>query len=117
MAIERCAQLIKGGFSFAIRKDFPGEIWQDGYHAHRVADEEDLRTKPPTSSTIPRRNDRRLSVGFFVDTLHASHGLPTLNLRRVPGAEAQFFAATYCPGLKSGAIPETSARWPRVSHP
>jgi putative transposase len=27
IAIERCAQLIKGGFSFAIRKDHPGEIW------------------------------------------------------------------------------------------
>jgi putative transposase len=44
-AIERCAQLIKGGFSFAIRKDFPGEVWQDGYHAHRVVDEEDLRNQ------------------------------------------------------------------------
>ena len=41
-AIERCAQLIKGGFSFAVRNDFSGEVWQDGYHAHRVVDEEDL---------------------------------------------------------------------------
>jgi putative transposase len=45
VAIERCAQLIKGGFSFAVRKDFSGEIWQDGYHAHRVVDEEDLRNQ------------------------------------------------------------------------
>jgi putative transposase len=45
MAIERCAQLIKGGFSFAIRKDFSGEIWQKDYHAHRVVDEEDLRNQ------------------------------------------------------------------------
>jgi putative transposase len=42
IAIERCAQLIKGGFSFAVRNDFSGEVWQDGYHAHRVVDEEDL---------------------------------------------------------------------------
>ena len=35
-AIERCAQLIKGGFSFAVRKEFAGEVWQEGYYAHRV---------------------------------------------------------------------------------
>ena len=40
--IERCAQLIKGGFSFVARKDQPGEIWQDGYYAHRVTDGHDL---------------------------------------------------------------------------
>jgi len=45
MAIERCAQLIKGGFSFAVRKDVSGEIWQEGYHAHRAVDEDDLRNQ------------------------------------------------------------------------
>jgi putative transposase len=45
MAIERCAQLIKGGFSFAVRKDFAGEIWQEGYHAHRITDADDLRNQ------------------------------------------------------------------------
>jgi putative transposase len=45
MAIERCAQLIKGGFSFAVRKEHPGEIWQEGYHAHRVTDADDLRNQ------------------------------------------------------------------------
>ena len=45
MAIERCAQLIKGGFSFAVRKDFQGEIWQEGYHHHRVVDADDLRNQ------------------------------------------------------------------------
>jgi putative transposase len=45
VAIERCAQLIKGGFSFAVRKDLPGEIWQEGYHAHRVVDEKDRRNQ------------------------------------------------------------------------
>jgi putative transposase len=45
MAIERCAQLIKGGFSFAVRKDHPGEVWQEGYHAHRVTDADDLRNQ------------------------------------------------------------------------
>jgi len=45
VAIERCAQLIKGGFSFAVRKDVTGEIWQESYHPHRVTDEEDLRNQ------------------------------------------------------------------------
>ena len=45
IAIERCAQLIKGGFSFAVRKDLPSEIWQEGYHAHRILDEDDLRNQ------------------------------------------------------------------------
>jgi len=45
LSIERCAQFIKGGFSFAIRKDFFGEIWQEGYHAHRVIDTEDLHNQ------------------------------------------------------------------------
>ena len=41
-SIERCAQLIKGGFSFAARKECTGDLWQEGYHAHRVTDSEDL---------------------------------------------------------------------------
>jgi putative transposase len=37
--IERCAQLIKGGFSFAVRKEFTGEVWQEGYHAHLLQED------------------------------------------------------------------------------
>ena len=44
-SIERCTQLIKGGFSFAVRKEFAGEVWQEGYHAHRVTDNGDLRNQ------------------------------------------------------------------------
>jgi putative transposase len=43
--IERCAQLIKGGFSFAIRQDATGEIWQDGYYAHRITNQDDLHNQ------------------------------------------------------------------------
>ena len=43
--IERCAQLIKGGFSFAVRKEYTGEIWQEGYHPHRVIDADDLHNQ------------------------------------------------------------------------
>jgi len=45
LSIERCAQLIKGGFSFAVRKQFMGEVWQEDYHAYRVIDSDDLRSQ------------------------------------------------------------------------
>jgi putative transposase len=43
--IERAVQLIKGGYSFAVRKEGPGEIWQPGYHAHRITSSEDYRAQ------------------------------------------------------------------------
>src|SRR5258708_38350274 len=57
--IERCVQLIKGGFSFAIRNDFKGDLWQDGYHAHRLTDASDYQNQlqyianNPTRKTTP----------------------------------------------------------------
>jgi Transposase and inactivated derivatives len=44
-SIEKSAQLIKGGFSFAIRHQYKGEIWQDGFHEHRVRDLEDFNNQ------------------------------------------------------------------------
>jgi len=43
--IERCAQRIKGGFSHQIRTKFRGEIWQAGFHDHRVRDASDFRNQ------------------------------------------------------------------------
>ncbi len=40
--IERCAQCIKGRFSHAIREQFRGEIWQPGFHEHRIRDKSDF---------------------------------------------------------------------------
>lgn len=34
----RCLQLIKGGYSHAVREQSPGEIWHSGYHEHRIRD-------------------------------------------------------------------------------
>jgi putative transposase len=39
--IERCAQCIKGGFSHEARIQFGGEIWQPGFHEHRIRDQAD----------------------------------------------------------------------------
>lgn len=43
--IERCAQCIKGGFSHEVRKQFAGEVWQPGFHEHRIRDGEDFRAQ------------------------------------------------------------------------
>ena len=44
-SVERCVQCVKGGFSFAARKQFAGEIWQPGFHEHRIRDGEDFRNQ------------------------------------------------------------------------
>ena len=33
----KAVQLIKGGFSFAIRDQFPGDVWHTGHHEHRIS--------------------------------------------------------------------------------
>ena len=40
--VERCAQCIKGGFSHAVRSQFAGEVWQPGFHEHRIRDRNDF---------------------------------------------------------------------------
>jgi putative transposase len=44
-SIEKSAQLIKGGFSFTIRNEYSGTLWQDDYHEHRIRDTEDFRNQ------------------------------------------------------------------------
>src|SRR5258707_8431659 len=56
-SIERCVQLIKGGFSFAIRKDFTGEVWQDGYHTHRITDAHDYNNQLLYIANNPARKN------------------------------------------------------------
>lgn len=55
--IERCAQLIKGGFSFAARKELPGEIWQEGYYSHRITDASDLQAQVLYIANNPSRKN------------------------------------------------------------
>ena len=43
--IESAAKLIKGGFSFAVRSLYKGEIWNAGYHAHRMIDASDYENQ------------------------------------------------------------------------
>jgi putative transposase len=80
IAIERCAQLIKGGFFFAVRKDFTGEVWQDGYHAHRVVDEEDLRNQTfyILNNPVKKKLDSYPWVSSSATYAHRMDSLPTL---------------------------------------
>jgi putative transposase len=64
--IERCAQCIKGGFSHRIREQFPGEIWQQGFHEHRIRNAEDFDNQLAYIAANPER--RGLVNHTFVHT-------------------------------------------------
>ena len=53
--IERCVALVKGGFSFAARKQTTGEIWQDSYHAHHITSPEDYANQLQYIANNPSR--------------------------------------------------------------
>ena len=44
-SLEKCAQYIKGAYSFAARKQSSGQIWQEGYHDHHVRNADDFRNQ------------------------------------------------------------------------
>ncbi len=66
VTLEKSAQLIKGGFSFAVRTQFQGEVWQAGYLDHRVHDADDFRNPLAYLAENPVR--RRLANHPFVHT-------------------------------------------------
>ncbi len=51
----RCIQYIKGGYSFAVRQQFPGEIWHSGYHEHRIRDADDFNNQLSYIESNPAR--------------------------------------------------------------
>jgi len=53
--IERCAQCIKGGFSHEVRAQFAGEVWQPGFHEHRIRGAEDFRKQLGYIAANPQR--------------------------------------------------------------
>jgi putative transposase len=64
--IERSAQCIKGGFSHEVRAQYAGEVWQPGFHEHRIRDEEDFRRQLEYIAANPVR--RQLADYPFVHT-------------------------------------------------
>ncbi len=64
--IERCAQCIKGGFSHSLRAQFGGEVWQAGFHEHRIRDRQDFQNQ---LSYIAANPEKRGLIGCrFVHT-------------------------------------------------
>ena len=51
----RCVQLIKGGYSHAVREQSSGEVWHSGYHEHRIRDDEDFRNQSLYIANNPTR--------------------------------------------------------------
>ena len=53
----KAVQLIKGGFSFAIRDQFQGEVWHTGHHEHRIRDASDYATQLAYIANNPLRKN------------------------------------------------------------
>jgi putative transposase len=62
--VERCAQCIKGGFSHELHKKFCEEIWQTGFHEHRIRDKSDFINQAEYIAANP--NKRHLRDYAFV---------------------------------------------------
>lgn len=73
--IERCAQCIKGGFSHAVRTQFAGEVWQPGFHEHRIRDGLDFKNQLEYIAANPER--RCLPFRAFVHTRYLEQMDPT----------------------------------------
>ena len=52
---SRCIQLIKGGYTHATREHARGEIWQSGYHEHRIRDDSDYASQLAYIANNPSR--------------------------------------------------------------
>jgi putative transposase len=53
----RCIQLIKGGYSHAIREQLPKAIWHSGHHEHRIRDLEDFNSQSLYIANNPTRKN------------------------------------------------------------
>ena len=76
-----CVQFIKGGYSFAVRKQFPGEVWHAGYHEHRIRDQNDFKAQKQYIANNPVRKS-------YTDYAHV-HTRYEDRLDPTPGAKAQ----------------------------
>ena len=113
--IEKSIQMVKGGFSFAARREFQwkGEIWQEGFTDHQIRDEDDWNRHleytrlNPVRARLVEESTLYLYMGFpdrgFPQGLKPQSFLDEVNVR----AKARTLHA----GLKSqGSSDETSAR-------
>jgi putative transposase len=52
---SKAIQLIKGGYSYAVRQQSPGEIWHTGYHEHRIRNLQDYEAQTQYIANNPIR--------------------------------------------------------------
>ncbi len=69
-SLEQAVGLVKGGFSFAVRKVWRGEVWQEGYYNHRIVDEADYEAQVRYVAENPARKGYEASYAH-VHTRHA----------------------------------------------
>ena len=55
VSTARCVQFIKGGYSFAVRRQFAGEVWSAGYYEHRIRDRNDFEGQKQYIANNPIR--------------------------------------------------------------
>ncbi len=58
-SLEQAVGLVKGGFSFAVRQQYRGPVWQAGYYAHRVIDGADYGGQAAYIERNPERKGWR----------------------------------------------------------
>jgi hypothetical protein len=63
---RKMRSMYQGRFSFSVREQFAGEVWQTGSHEHRIRDSEDFRNQIEYVAENPQR--RRLTDYRFVHT-------------------------------------------------
>ena len=84
MTIERAMQLIKGGFSYRLRKEcgYLGEVWQRGFSEARVEDPESFRKHREYIAANPVR------AGLADSTEEYPHCFTYLAKRKAAAAKA-----------------------------
>ncbi len=101
-SIKKTAQLVKGGFSFAVRKQYAGEVWQNGHFAHRVTDGADYAAQLGYIAANPLR--KGYVEYSFVHTTgawrmdEAPFSPCEADRRSSPGAKARFMGESECRG-------------------
>jgi putative transposase len=84
IAIERAVQLIKGRFSYRLKREFGylGEVWQSGFSETRVEDEQNLKAHREYIAQNPIRAGLASSADEF------PHCFAYLSRRKAAGAKA-----------------------------
>jgi len=85
MSIEKAMQLVKGGFSYRLKKEFgyEGEVWQHGFSEVRADDEESFRRHREYIA----QNPVKAGLAGAADEYPFCYGL--LAMRKTAGAKAQ----------------------------